>query len=89
MNSIYKTMQLIIKNHDFFRLLDETKVTPKHESGMIREAPELDATTNDSGPMFEFDDDPPINKRDENMEFVEYPQSPNARSKSKLNCNFK
>lgn len=58
-------------------------MTPKHESGIIREAPELEST-NESGPMFEFDDEPPINKREDNMEFVEYPQSPNARSKYKF-----
>lgn len=62
-----------------FRVDEEASATPKHNSEILREE-DVESATIDRGAIFEFDDDPSVNKIDDNMEFVEYPQSPIARS---------
>lgn len=64
-----------------FRIHEEVKISPKHNSEIIKEADEMEPTGDNNGPMFEFDDEPPVTKQEDNMDFVQYPQSPNARSK--------
>lgn len=55
---------------------------------MIEEGDEVEQAVSD-GQMFAFDDEPQLDNREDKMEFVEYPQSPNARSKIILNIFFK
>lgn len=71
------------KSSIFFRVQEETKITPKQNSEIIRETEEMEPPENDRRAMFEFDNEPTINKKDDNMDFVQYPQSPKARSKKK------
>lgn len=71
------------------RMHEEARSTPPiHENVLVGEIVDLEPVLQDSGPMFEFDDEPPANKKDDQMEFVEYPQSPNARSKLSVWVNM-